>query len=83
MNCAKLSRSPRLQQVHELLRQGPQTTRDILVACPLCAAVSAAIAELRANGAEIEGRFLSGSPESGTRTYLYTMTRPAPRERRT
>ena len=78
LRAARFASSPRLQQVHALLLRGPRTTREILEGAPLCAAVSAAIAELRWNGAEIDSRFLRGAP-GGARVCLYTLVRPVPK----
>ena len=56
MHAARLSRSARLRRVQELLRDGRErSTRDIVRAAHVCA-VNSCIAELRGNGAVIEGR---------------------------
>ncbi len=53
MHAASLARSPRLQRVHALLAdQCPHSTLDIIATAGVCA-VNSIIAELRANGAEI------------------------------
>lgn len=76
MHAAKLSRSPRLRRVHELLRDGRErSTLEIIASARVCA-VNAAIAELRANGAEIDCR--QTSSKRGERIWLYRMVRPAP-----
>ena len=50
---AKVEKSPRLQRVLELLRDGhPHTTREIIYTADVCA-VNTCVAELRANGYEI------------------------------
>ena len=76
MHFARLSRSPRLQRLHAYLRDGREhSTREIVAGANVCA-VNAAIAELRANGAEIECR-QAVDPAKGSRIFLYRMTRPA------
>lgn len=56
MNYAKIANSPRLQRVDALLSDGEwHSTRDIVRGADVCA-VNSAIAELRANGREIESR---------------------------
>ena len=76
MHAARLSRSPRLRRVHELLIDGREhSTRDIVRAAHVCA-VNSCIAELRENGAVIEGRWET-NPVTRERTFLYRMTKPA------
>lgn len=76
MHSGSLDTSPRLQRVHELLSDGREySTRDIREGAHI-EAVSATVAELRDNGAEIECRqSVSGT---GSRIWLYRMTKPAP-----
>ena len=75
MNAARLNRSARLQRVHGLLADGREySTRDIDRDADVCA-VSACIAELRANGAAIDCRQIHALP--GERIFLYRMRRPA------
>lgn len=53
MHSAKLSKSERLQRVHNLLRRGGEfSTMQIIEAANVCA-VNSIIAELRFNGADI------------------------------
>jgi len=76
MHFARLSRSPRLQRLHAFLSDALEhSTRDIVSGANICA-VNAAIAELRANGAEIECR-QAVDPATGSRIFLYRLTRPA------
>ena len=76
MHAGRLEYSPRLQRVHALLRDGREhSTRDILARTGACA-VSAAVAELRANGAVIDCR-QGTDPIFGGRIWLYRMVRPA------
>lgn len=54
MKSARLSSSERLQRVADFLRDGlPHTTLDIVQEAHVCA-VNSCIAELRANGLDIE-----------------------------
>ena len=56
MRAARLENSERLQRVDRLLADGREySTREIVQYCDVCA-VSAAIAELRANGRDIRCR---------------------------
>ena len=76
MHAARLSRSPRLQRLHAYLRDGcERSTREIVTGADICA-VNAAVAELRANGAEIACRQIS-DPVTGRRIFLYRLVRPA------
>ena len=85
MNYAQLSHSPRLQRVHELLRQGGEhSTLEICIRAEVCAvsaivaevcAVSAIVAELRAQGADIRCRQIH-SKETGGRIWLYQLVTP-------
>ena len=79
MHAAVLEKSPRLQRVHDLLKDGEErSTMDISLNAEVLA-VSAAVSELRAQGAEIECR--QDRSASGTRIWLYRMTRPAAPQR--
>ena len=72
MHAARLSTSSRLQRVLAVLADGrPHTTRGIMRAAQVCA-VNSCIAELRANGAEIECQVRL--TKQGRR-HRYTMTR--------
>lgn len=54
MNAAHLTRSDRLQRVRNVLMDGMRhTTRDLIRKAKVCA-VNSIIAELRANGMQIE-----------------------------
>ncbi len=54
MHAARLATSPRLRRVLAVLADGqPHTTRAIMRAAHVCA-VNSCVAELRANGAEID-----------------------------
>jgi hypothetical protein len=80
MHAARLASSPRLRRVLAVLSAGrPKTTRQIVREARVMA-VSACIAELRANGAEIACEVVVN--RLGQRRYRYTMTRapiaPAP-----
>lgn len=56
MHAARIEQSPRLQRVAELLSDGRwYSTLDIIVGAGVCA-VNSCIAELRANGLDIECR---------------------------
>ncbi len=77
MHAARLSRSPRLKRVHEMLRDGTErSTLEIITGARVCA-VNACIAELRANGAEIACRQVR-DPATGGRLWLYRMVRSVP-----
>ncbi|WP_420585816.1 hypothetical protein [Ruegeria sp.] len=80
MYAAKLHNSPRLQRLHAWLRDGREhSTLEIVTGAQVCA-VNAAIAELRANGAEIHCR--QTVSKRGERLWLYRMTKPAQPEER-
>ena len=69
MRAAKLANSPRLQRVHELLKSGKEySTKEIMLLADVCA-VNSCIAELRANGSEIDCR--QSVSLSGKRIWLY------------
>lgn len=56
MNAAKLSKSDRLMRVRNVLMDGMKhTTRDLIRKAKVCA-VNSIIAELRANGMQIDCR---------------------------
>ncbi len=58
MHYARIESSPRLQRVLALLSDGrPRTTREIVIEGNVCA-VNSIIAELRANGFDIECRHI-------------------------
>lgn len=74
MRAARLSSSPRLQRVQHMLRAGGEyTTLEIMRQARVCA-VSAVIAELRANGADIDCR---QEHRPTGRVWLYRMLKPA------
>ena len=78
MHAASLTRSPRLQRVHAFLSDGKErSTRAIVIGAHVCA-VNSCIAELRAepNNCVIECR-TAVDGETGARTWLYKMTKPA------
>jgi hypothetical protein len=71
MNAARISSSARLRRVLCLLRDGREhSTRDIADGAHVCA-VSACVAELRANGHDIACRIAKG--EDGERVWLYRL----------
>ena len=71
MHAAKLADSARLQRVEELSSSGREySTLEIAVQAEVCA-VNSCIAELRANGCEIECR--QSTALSGNRIWLYRM----------
>ena len=71
MHAAKLAASPRLQRVHALLSDGAEhSTRDIVMGTEVMA-VSAIVAELRANGAVIHCR--QARSIRGERIWLYRL----------
>ena len=71
MHAAKLADSPRLQRVHKLLSdRGDHSTKEIINVADVCAPNSC-VAELRANGCEIECR--QSMSLSGNRIWLYRM----------
>lgn len=75
IHAAKLSRSARLQRAHRLLADGHErTTLEIILGAGVCA-VNSVIAELRENGAVIDGRW---ETRPTGRVFLYRMTKPAP-----
>ena len=75
---ARISNSPRLQIVHELLSDGGEhSTLEICIRCEVCA-VSSIITELRAQGAVIPPSRQVRSPDTGARSWLYRMTKPIP-----
>ena len=56
MHAARLARSPRLRRVHALLTDGKEhSTLEIVNGAQVCA-VNSIVAELRANGADINCR---------------------------
>ena len=76
MHAARLDSSPRLQRVHALLADGTErSTLEIVRAARVCA-VNSCIAELRANGFQIECR-RGRAAASGEPLWLYRMPRPA------
>ena len=76
MHAATLSRSPRLQRLHDLLKDGlPRSTWEIAQATRLVN-VGTYVSELRANGCVIECR--QTRSHRGERIWIYQMTAPAP-----
>lgn len=60
MHAASLDKSPRLKRVDALLADGREySTREIIAACDVCA-VNSIVAELRANGRQIDTRWQGG-----------------------
>lgn len=60
MHAARLSHSPRLQRVLNLLEDGePHSTMEIILGAQVCA-VNSIVSELRANGEHIEARVIDG-----------------------
>lgn len=79
MHHAKLGKSPRLKRVHKLLSDGQwHSTWEIAHRAKVCA-VNSCIAELRANGAEIEVDQRIGGPDL-RRVWFYRMTKGARRD---
>ena len=73
MHAARISKSPRLRRVHDVLKDGKEhSTLAILQEARVCA-VNSIIAELRHNGARIDCKTL-GSGEA--RVFLYRMRSP-------
>ena len=78
MHAARLDNSPRLQRVHDLLKDGiERSTLDIVNAAHVCA-VNSCVAELRANGFYIECRQVRDRL-TGERIWLYRMPFPTAR----
>ena len=74
MHYATLKRSPRLQRVHAVLKRGGWwSTRQLLQEANVCA-VNSCIAELRANGCDIECQH---QYQDGQRLFFYRLN---PRE---
>ena len=74
MHAAKLAGSRRLQRVRDLLSDGREySTLEIALIAKVCA-VNSIVAELRANGLEINCRQASG--EGGGRVWLYRLMLP-------
>ena len=81
MNYVRLSHSPRLQRVHELLNQGGEhSTLEISIRAGVIA-ISSIISELRAQGADIRCRQIR-SKQTGERIWVYRMVSPVPAIRR-
>ena len=57
MHSAKLSKSDRLQRVHNALKRRPMTTLELVKEASVCA-VNSIISELRCNGIDIECKCL-------------------------
>jgi hypothetical protein len=73
MNHARFATSARLKRVHKVLADGRwHSTWEIMTRGKVCA-VSAVIAELRANGARIECEQRIGN--EGQRVWYYRMTK--------
>lgn len=72
MHAARLNSSPRLKRVLEVLRDGREHSTMEIVMQARVMAVSACVAELRQNGAEIACEQRS---EEGGRRWYYTMTK--------
>lgn len=74
MHAARIAQSPRLQRALRALqaRGGWMTTRQLIRAANICA-VNSVIAELRANGAEIETR--QQLLREGARRFSYRLIR--------
>ena len=66
INHARLSASPRLQRVHDLLKQGGEhSTLELSIRAGVCA-VNSIVSELRAQGADIRCKQVC-SKETGER----------------
>lgn len=77
MHAAKIDRSPRLQRVLECLADGRwRTTREIMLDADVCA-VNSCVAELRANGRDIECEQVL---RDGRRLWRYRLRVPAQAE---
>ncbi len=72
MHAARIEHSPRLQRVHALLSDGAEHSTYEIIAKARVAAVNSIIAELRANGFYIEGRW-DRCPRTDARIFLYRM----------
>lgn len=72
MHAARLSFSPRLKRVLEFLKDGKEHSTMEIVMGARVMAVSACVAELRANGAEIA---CEQRAEPDGRRWYYTMTK--------
>ena len=73
MNYANIATSPRLQRVLEALSDGVEhSTLDLVREAEVCA-VNSCIAELRANGADINCRQIRNS--GGQRLWMYKLNR--------
>jgi len=68
---AKIDKSPRLQRLLALLKEGPRTTREIQELAEV-RAVSASVTELRRNGYIIDCDYV-GKSERGERVFRYTI----------
>lgn len=74
MRAERIEHSPRLQRVAELLSDGRwYSTLDIIVGAGVCA-VNSCVAELRANGLDIDCRRV------GKERFEYRLIRPADAE---
>jgi biotin operon repressor len=74
MRHAKVDKSPRLQRVYALLmkrKAGWVSTRNIMLRANVCA-VNSCIAELRANGCDIE---CEQRNKNGQRVWYYRLTK--------
>ena len=76
MHAATLHRSARLTRLHSLLAKGGEFTTMELVVGAKVMAISAAIAELRQNGAVINCR---QEHRPTGRVWLYSMIKPVPK----
>ena len=72
MHAAQIDRSPRLQRVLAVLKDGAEhSTRELLAAAHVCA-VNSIVAELRANHYPVSCRQVRGE---GGRVWLYRLAR--------
>ena len=71
MHAASIGRSPRLRRVADFLADGAEhSTLEIAIGAQVCA-VNSCVAELRANGYEIDCRQATGGVE---RIWLYRLS---------
>lgn len=77
MHAGRAHHCPRLRAIHTVLADGAEHSTLELSLAGETLAVSAAVSELRQNGADIVCRY-AGKTASGARLYLYRMLRPAP-----
>ena len=77
MHAGRIDRCRRLRAIHTLLADRAEHSTLELAQAGGTLAVSAAVSELRQNGAVIDCRY-AGKTASGARLYLYRMPTPCP-----